>query len=237
MGQSLKQPDMLLTGVPRSGTTLVNSLFHSPPEQYMFYERNLNVNLYELDDFIKCGKWGAKQINVPAVHRFLANWKPRKIVCLVRSLQDCYLSYIVRAMDHYQHESKKIQMKEISMRIQMVSQMANLMCEAKEKGGLVTKEYRLPVDLWVRYEDFVTNPEEEMGRIEEVTGWGMGGSPTFYFDDKYNSLPREREVKLHSGKITSKAINRYSELKDGMLKKSTGLVNEQRYMSLFYPEK
>ena len=235
MGKFVNQPDLLLTGVPRSGTTLVNSLFHYPPKQWMFYEQFTDLDVTEVDSFLSTERWGAKQINKAAVLWFLSKYKPKKIMVIVRNLRDAGMSYAARAAYHYRNETNVRAEKEIRNRVKMVGQMAEYLIDAKENGGILTKEGRYPVDIWVRYEDFVSNPEQEKRRIEEVTGWGMEGSPTFYFDNIRHTLSREAEKRFHGGRITTKTLNRYKEVPvhPFVLKMVDRL---SRYTELFYPE-
>lgn len=117
----------------------------------------------------------------------------------------------------------------------MVSKMARFLTDAKLNGGMDTKRGRVPVDLWIKYEDFVSNPEGEMRKVKEETGWEMGGSPTFFFDNIRHRLSRDNERDQHGGKVTTKGLNKYADIREHPMVSSL-LSDHTDYKKAFYPE-
>ena len=231
----MKRSDLLVIGVPRSGTSMLASVLHSPEKQWIFYEAQTWLRLKDVDAFTACPKWGSKQINVRDIKQFSSTHRPRQILAITRHVRDCGMSYAIRAEDHFQNECHQVIQNEVMRRCWMVSSMCRYLTEAKEQGGIrVSKEEILPVTLWVKYEDLVSRPEETKERIREATGWECLGSPDHFLVNIPHVLSRVEEAKQHHKQISKVSLDKYKDVHIPPIIQSL-MKGCQRYTDTFYP--
>jgi hypothetical protein len=232
----MKNADLLVMGIPRSGSTLMASLLHVPPAQWMIYERRRWVMLEEIEAFKKMKKWGGKQMNVPDVVKFMKLYRPKTLVFMTRNIRDAGMSYATRCEDYYGPLFGEDQVKlNTRKRCQMIMEMANLAVKIKESGGVRVGRGFQPIDLWVRYEDLITKPDRTLEKIRSVTGWKTSGDPKHFFTSFKHMLPRRKEAEKHQGKISTLSLGKYENAETP--EEVNNLVDGcRKYTEIFYPE-
>ena len=82
--------------------------------------------------------------------------------------------------------------------------MARYAVEAKKGNGL-------EVDLWIRYKDFVEDPEPWKEKIRDLTGFSTDGFANLLHSQDKRAGGRMYEVARHKGLVQNSSVGRYKD--------------------------
>lgn len=214
--------DVFIAGIARAGTTLVANLLTRPPTHWLIVEPGITrkdmgehvrvqaerfgirIPKDQWDSFkdplerfrrlllprLNGVRWGVKEVNPAGWDELNRDFRPRATLLCVRDMRDCALSMF----EKHQRSSAPGQDE---------TWMLNRLLDASRALLRVKQLHPSESVRVIRYQDFVTNPDERSA-IAEWLDWPLDGDPGWCLD----VYGRENEKVKHSGKIGSGSVGR-----------------------------
>lgn len=224
--------DVLIVGVPRSGTSMLSNLMTSFPDTLILYEPHLGLRrpssyvlnqmeeLGLLHDFgsnrelvryvaDNVGRWGIKEVMIRHIKAAVRLYDLEKVVFVVRNIHHVALSIYDKGWRPQPTATSAAALVDLYGR-----------CEPERRTV-------------VRYETFVTDEAYQI-RVAEDLSWPLEGNPSVGLEKQ----GREGEVNRHQRKVTARSLElRESERDPKKLAFASELVAQcTAYQNLFgYP--
>lgn len=201
--------DVLILGVPRSGTSMLGNLMSSPPEQLILYEPHLGrrkPSRYAADQMAELGlpafrstralaryvdahtgRWGVKEVMARHLRPTLRLYEIGRVVFVVRDIRHAAMSIFDRVREIPHRFSP-------GWRGQGIVETAGLVVDLHARMASERKTV-------VRYERFVTD-ETYRREVEEELSWPLRGDPT----RGLRQQGRARELERHEQRVTARSL-------------------------------
>ncbi len=207
--------DLLIAGLPRSGTTMLASILHDPPNQVMLDEPAVPYNAPKVVHKQPKGakRWGTKQVMKSEIEKSFERGKPASVIFITRDLEECGYSYYYRILNWFtggrppsvkNGDVEVVKTLFLKERYSWLDTMARYAVETKKGNGL-------EVDLWLRYKDFVEDPEPWKEKIRDLTGFSTDGFPNLLHSQEKRGAGRMYEVARHKGVVQNSSVGRYKD--------------------------
>jgi len=182
---------ILVTGIPRSGSTMLAGMLTDLPRQVVYNE----PKPARIPGLQRARRWGVKQVSVPKIRRTLEVFKPQGVVIMARDPRDAVLSYADRI-----RRAKRAQDPGVFQSM-LVKRTRKIWGAALYSMELAKQPWPVMV---VPYNQFVASPEMRCS-LGEWLGWELVEENTSHWIMKDRRLGGRKDEVERTGTVPSDA--------------------------------